>query len=104
MNEEGSPTYVVFKAQEVGRFNLVKRGIQSLCTRTWKKDQREVFQLLQIKECTTDAILFSFENREVHSGWGMVLIYVCHGLNLLGPESGTVGRCGPGGVGVSLWV
>jgi hypothetical protein len=27
----------------------------------------------------------------------------CHGLNMLGPASGTIRRCGPVGVGVSLW-
>jgi len=27
----------------------------------------------------------------------------CHGLNEIGPGSGTVRRCGPVGVGVSLW-
>ena len=28
----------------------------------------------------------------------------CDGLYMLGPGSGTIRRCGPVGVGVSLWV
>ena len=30
--------------------------------------------------------------------------HVCHGLNMLGPGSSTIWRCGLVGVGVSLWV
>lgn len=96
--------YMVFKAQEVGRFNWLKEFSSLYALEHGKGPERSVPDLLQIEECTTDAILFSFEDREVHVAWGMVLIYLCRGLNLLDPESGTVERCGPGGVSVSLWV
>jgi hypothetical protein len=31
-------------------------------------------------------------------------VFECHSLNMLGPGSGTICRCGLVGVGVSLWV
>ena len=34
--------------------------------------------------------------------WGLGV--ECYGLNMLRPGSGTIKRCGPVGVGVSLWV
>jgi hypothetical protein len=31
-------------------------------------------------------------------------VRVCYGLHMLSPGSGAIRRCGPVGVGVSLWV
>jgi len=31
------------------------------------------------------------------------VLKLCHGLNMLGPRTGTIWRCGFVGVGVSLW-
>jgi hypothetical protein len=34
----------------------------------------------------------------------MMTVGLCDGLYMLGPESGTIRRCGLVGVGVSLWM
>jgi hypothetical protein len=34
----------------------------------------------------------------------LLIPVICDGLNMLGPGSGTIKKCGLVGVGVSLWV